>query len=87
MNKEEVRNVRNIFNRSGRSKNNHKKIDMRKILNSSSSNERFPSIKNDSSSLEHSDRPVRNMFETENSMDEESFRKSFKKRDELSFSV
>lgn len=69
------------------SKNLLRRSDFRKILNSSSSNDRLipSSIKHDSS-RENSDRE-RHRIETENSVDSESFRKSFKKKFEESFSV
>jgi hypothetical protein len=61
-------------------------VDIHKILNSSSSNDRLlPSLKHDSS-RENSER-LRKRDENENSMDEESFSKSLKKRYEESVSV
>lgn len=62
-------------------------MDIRKILNSSGSNDRLlPTSLKHNSSRESSER-ARNNYETENSMDEESIRQSFKKRYEESFSV
>lgn len=58
----------------------YKRNDIRKILNSSSSNDRLlpTSLKHDSS--RDSSERARNNYETENSMDSESVRQSFKKR-------